>query len=120
TELRTLMKEIASTSNPSVRRVVSYIERSRNRNRDGVFVVEGIRENSRALKSGYELLELYFDHTLVEGHTLEGMLESPLNKSRMMSCTPAVFGQMAFRKGVPNTVGVYLQKPLEWTMLDFK
>jgi TrmH family RNA methyltransferase len=52
--------DITSASNPRIKRLVALRER-RERDREAVFVVEGIREVERAVESGMRPLEIYYD-----------------------------------------------------------
>lgn len=102
------MKRIESTKNSTIKKLQVYIEKSRDRKRDNVFVVEGIRENQRALLSGFEPEWIFYD----ENHhnqndiivSLEGI--SPI----IHECTAEVFSKIALRSGVPNWVGLYRRK----------
>jgi TrmH family RNA methyltransferase len=52
--------EITSVSNPRIRRLAALRDR-RQRDEEGVFVVEGSREMGRAVAAGVRLLEIYHD-----------------------------------------------------------
>lgn len=111
------MKKIDSPKNPTVKKVQGYLEKSRDRKKDNVFVVEGLRENERAVASGYEPLWFFYE----EGQLVENQLRDMLNNRDAMyhECHPSAFSKMAFRTGVPNAVGVFRRKPLEWGNVEF-
>jgi TrmH family RNA methyltransferase len=52
--------DITSVSNPRIKRLVSLRDR-KERDRESVFVVEGIRELERAVAAGMRPLEIYYD-----------------------------------------------------------
>ena len=52
--------KITSVSNPRIRRLAALRDR-RQRDEEGVFVVEGSREMGRAVAAGVRLLEIYHD-----------------------------------------------------------
>lgn len=101
------MKEIQSVQNPTLKKVVNYIEKARDRKKDGVFVVEGIRENQRALMSGYKPIWFFYD----EAHFTEGkfrdMIEYRGDGAWIHQCSSSVFSKIAYRAGVANAIGVY-------------
>jgi RNA methyltransferase, TrmH family len=52
-----MIKQITSTNNPAIKRLLQLQEKSRTRKKEGVFVAEGQREIELAMKGGYEILE---------------------------------------------------------------
>ena len=54
------MKEIISIQNPLIKQLTQLKEKSRERKKTGLFLIEGIREVSLALKGGYELETILF------------------------------------------------------------
>jgi len=55
--------EITSASNPRIKRLIGLRDR-RHRDRESVFLVEGVRELERATAAGHRPLEVYFDPDL--------------------------------------------------------
>lgn len=58
--------DITSTSNPRIRRLVALRDRQE-RDRESVFVVEGIRDLDRAIARGLQPLEVYYDPAILPG-----------------------------------------------------
>lgn len=52
--------DVTSASNPKIKRLVALRDRQE-RDREGVFVVEGLREIERAISAGIPALEIYYD-----------------------------------------------------------
>ena len=50
-----MIKQISSLQNPLVKQMLQLIEKSRERRKLGLFVIEGRRELQLALKGGYTL-----------------------------------------------------------------
>lgn len=111
------MKRIESTKNATIKKLQVYIEKSRDRKRDDVFVVEGIRENERAIQSGFEPLWLFYD----EAHHQESDILNVLDGRAPLihECTSDVFSKIALRSGVPNWVGVYHRSKREVNDIDW-
>ena len=51
---------ISSLQNPKLKRILQLQEKSRNRKKEGVFVVEGKREINLLLQAAYNITELYY------------------------------------------------------------
>tara|TARA_R110002096_G_scaffold377399_1_gene571247 strand:+ start:425 stop:1243 length:819 start_codon:yes stop_codon:yes gene_type:complete len=54
------MKEITSIQNPLIKQLTQLKDKSRERKKTGLFLIEGIREISLAIKGGYELETVLF------------------------------------------------------------
>jgi TrmH family RNA methyltransferase len=54
------VKLISSTQNSLVKRIMQLKEKSRERKKSGLFIVEGQREIALALKGGYTMQTLLF------------------------------------------------------------
>lgn len=50
-----MTKEISSTQNPLIKQLVQLTEKSRERRKNNLFVIEGVREISLALQGGYSI-----------------------------------------------------------------
>jgi TrmH family RNA methyltransferase len=66
--------DITSPSNPRIKRLVALRHR-RERDREGVFVVEGLREVERAAAAGMSALEVYYDPARYPGPPLASPIE---------------------------------------------
>lgn len=110
------MKRLESLQNPTVKKLRNYLQKSRDRKRDHVFIVEGIRENERALKSGYVPQWIFFD----EEHGNEAdIMEALEGRAPIIhECTSDVFSKLVLRSGVPNWLGVYERQ--ETTLQDLQ
>lgn len=53
-------KKISSIQNPVVKKLLQLQGKSRARKKEGLFVIEGVRETELAIQGGYELQEIYF------------------------------------------------------------
>jgi len=59
-----MIKQITSAQNPAVKRLLQLQEKSRNRRKEGVFIVEGLREIQLAFKGNYICEEFFFCDSL--------------------------------------------------------
>ncbi|MGH8871837.1 MAG: TrmH family RNA methyltransferase [Acidimicrobiia bacterium] len=74
--------DITSTSNPRIKRLVGLRDR-RERDRESVFVVEGIRDLERALAQGLSPLELYYDPSLFAAPPHPAALEATVTSEAL-------------------------------------
>lgn len=97
------MITISSSQNPKIKELVALRE-SRERRKQGLFVIEGVREIERALVSGYRCRTLYIEPTLV----LDGaqILIDRLPVSSQFTVTKEVFAKAAVRQGSDGLLAV--------------
>ncbi len=60
-----LNKEITSTKNQLIKKIIQLQEKSRNRKKEGLFVIEGVREISLAIKGNYILKTVLFCEEII-------------------------------------------------------
>lgn len=106
------MKELHSIRNPTVKKMIGYLEKSRERKKDEVFVVEGLRENARAIAKGYGPVWLFFSEDLLSESHMRDLIGYREQEAIVHSCNASVFGKLAFRAEVANVVGLYRKQPL--------
>ncbi len=94
---------IESTQNPKFKTMLRWREKSSARRKDGLCLVEGLREVERALASGWTpILALHRDG-----------VETPASL-RSFACTPAVFDRLVVRKGSAEVLVAF--EPKRWTL----
>ena len=59
-----MFKEITSLQNPIIKRILLLKDKAKQRNIEGVFVIEGQRELGLAIKGGYVIQSLLFEPNL--------------------------------------------------------
>lgn len=104
------MKQLHSLQNPTVKKMVGYLEKSRDRKKDEVFVVEGVRENARALAKGYVPLWIFYPESIAQESQIRDLMGYYENEALVHACSDAVFSKLAYRSGVLNVVAVYRQR----------
>ncbi|HSM62890.1 MAG TPA: hypothetical protein VK833_03020 [Gillisia sp.] len=71
-----MIKQISSVQNPTVKRLLQLQEKSRTRKKEGVFIVEGVREIGLAIKGGFEIGEIYFCAELFDAEQISVFLNN--------------------------------------------
>jgi len=97
-----MAEQITSLQNPKIKDLVSLETKSRERSARGLFVVEGRREISRAIASGFEPYELFFNGE-------EGEFESL--QCRKFQVSDKVYEKIAYREGTEGIVALFKAKP---------
>jgi len=96
------MKEIISIQNPLIKQLTQLKEKSRERKKTGLFLIEGIREVSLALKGGYELETILFYPELFSIEQLNDLttnvrLNAVETKPEIISISSDVYQKLAYR-----------------------
>ena len=104
------MEEITSQQNDRVKRIVKLQRKASFRRAEGLTVIEGAREVSRAIENGWQPAELWFPSNCVAAQnffqTLERKNEPPCNG---FQCSETVFEKITYRD---NPDGVLAVGPL--------
>lgn len=96
---------IESLQNPRVKRVLLLQQKARERQKQKLFVVEGSREVARALKSGFELEELWS----ISDNVISSF---KISEKQFISCSSAVFSKITYREHAAEVVAVFKTKTL--------
>ena len=92
--------------NPRVKSVLALMEKSRERRRSGLFVVEGAREAGLAVQGGYRL------QTLFVCREIWGESRPLPQAEQRFEMSPEVFARLAYREGSDGLLAVAWQKAL--------
>jgi TrmH family RNA methyltransferase len=89
------MKHISSIQNPEVRQLEHWNRKSRNRKKDGKFLLEGVRELRLALAGGYHPQTLYFCPEILPESVFGEV--AGLEGCPRVSLSPEVYRHLAYR-----------------------
>ena len=107
---------ITSLQNTAIKNIVK-LTKNKERKAQQLFVIEGAREFSLALQSGYEAMAVYVCRELFAKTDYPDVLNS-ISKSAIFDISVAVFEKIAYRE---NSDGiVVLAKPKSHTLSDIK
>ena len=110
---------ITSLQNARIKHLVQLQQKSSERRRTGLFVVEGQRELMHCVETGYDVESVFVcQRSKDEGQRDEGEgLRSKVKGTyTSFTVTPAVYEKIAYRGSTENVVAVVRQRPL--TLLD--
>lgn len=96
------MELITSLQNPRIKNLIQLQEKSRERRKQNLVVVEGFREAGIALKAGFLLKEAYYcpEISFLDLSTLP-------SESRIIEISTPVFQKLAYREGSDGFIGLF-------------
>ncbi|WP_323788076.1 RNA methyltransferase [Psychroserpens sp.] len=101
------LKEITSTQNPLVKQILVLKEKSRERKKSGLFLIEGQRELSLAIKGGYQIEKLLFYPDLVTEEQRSNLKVSQFNT---IEISKEVFQKLAHRHTTEGIIAIAKNK----------
>jgi len=109
--------EITSVQNPRVKTALSLFDR-RERDRSGLFLIEGYRELLRAFEGGAELKELFFCEALFLGENEKSLLHDFQEKGvKLYSCSEQVIRKISYRDRPDGLIAVASQMDVSFQKL---
>ena len=109
------MKQIQSPQNPLIKNILRLQEKSRERKKQQLFVVEGKREIGLALKGNFEIDSLLFIPQKIEHHYIK-----KFNAKEIIEISPEVYKKIAYRESTEGIIALAKSKHIELNSLLFK
>lgn len=103
------VKQISSPQNPLVKSVLLLKEKSRERKKTGLFVLEGLLELQLALKGDYVIKTLLFQEDLISKEAVFGMFQQS-DVPEIISVSKSVYQKLAYRETTEGLLAVVLSK----------
>ena len=103
--------EITSAQNPKLKEVAALMEKSRERRRQSLFVVEGMREIAACVRNGFDVKSIFFNSSIVQPQQLEDLLPRSCDAT-LFSLAPAAYSKIAYRESTEGVVAVVQEKRL--------
>ncbi len=98
--------EITSTHNPRVKQAAKLRQR-RAREEQGRFVIDGVREVTRAIAAGVHLVEVFVCESLCQSDERRAAVEhARASGAELLRVTPAVFEKLAFGERAEGLIAV--------------
>ncbi len=104
-------KLISSTQNPTLKKLATLQEKSRERRKTGLFLIEGIREINLAKQAGYEFVELFFCPAIIDIQLVEELMKGLIIKPEMIELSEDVYRKIAYRSGTEGIIASAKAKP---------
>lgn len=106
-----MLKQITSIQNPLIKNTGLLLTKAREREAQGLFVAEGLRELELAFKNNFEAEVIFFDESVTPFSRVQKLLEKAVHEPKeIVGVNQAVLGKIAYRTSVPNVVAVFKTK----------
>lgn len=106
-------KSISSAQNSLIKQLYNLQRKSRDRRKSGLFVVEGIREISLALKGRYNMESLLICEAIISRETINNLLKlSEEQQSAVISITIEIYDKLAYRNSTEGVIALMKSKDL--------
>ena len=114
------IKEISSLQNPLVKKVLLLKEKSRERKKANLFVLEGQLELELALKGGYDIQTLFFYDSIISKTDVMNLFQGFKTKPELISVSKDVYQKIAYRETTEGVVAIAQSRPHLLEELQFK
>ncbi len=110
------MKEIHSIQNPTIKNILKLQDKSRERKKSGMFIIEGKREISLALKGAYTLKMVLFCEGVITLDKLHGFITE---QTEVISVSKEVYQKVAYRDTTEGIIAVVQTKEFALENIQF-
>lgn len=117
-KIYSLHKQINSIQNPLVKELIQLQERSRVRKKKGLFIVEGIREISLAIKGNYTIKTILFCEEIIALTKVDELLKTANLDIEIIEVSKIVYQKISFRKTTEGVIALAIFKTLILSDLD--
>ena len=100
------MKEIISAQNPFVKKLLQLAEKSRVRKKEGLCVIEGLREVQLAIQGGYELQTILYQPELLNESVLQELLTTYHKPTEVIAISKEVYAKLSYRSSTEGIIAV--------------
>lgn len=106
-----MQKHISSVQNPLIKQLLQLREKSRERRKTGLFIIEGEREISLAVKGGYEIEALLYCKEIFSEDVLMHLISQPVDR---IEITMKIYKKLTYRETTEGIIA--LAKSREHTL----
>ncbi len=104
------IKQISSLQNSLVKKVLQLQEKSRERKKTGLFVLEGIRELQLALKGNYQITSVLFLAELLPEKEVSVLFEGTAFRPEITEVSKEVYQKLAYRETTEGLIALAVAK----------
>lgn len=98
-----MFKEITSLQNPIIKRILLLKDKAKQRNIEGVFVIEGQRELGLAIKGGYVIQSLLFEPNLFDESRIDAY---KTKETEIIQITSKIYNKIAYRGSTEGVIAI--------------
>ena len=107
-----MQKKITSLQNPLVKKVLLLKEKSRERKKTGLFIIEGLRELEYAQKNGYQIETVLYCTAIIDNINSKAYEQIEISKN--------VYQKLAYRETTEGIIAIVKSKEHRLESLSFK
>jgi TrmH family RNA methyltransferase len=111
------MKEITSIQNTYIKNLIKLQEKSRERRKQGLFLIEGKREISLAINANYEFDTILFYPELISEKEVLHLFNANINR---IEISKEVYQKLAYRDSTEGIIAVTKTKDFSLKSIHFK
>ena len=111
------MKYIESLQNSTIKNILKLQEKSRERKKSGLFLIEGKREISLAIKGNYSITSLLFCEALISENKLEAFTTE---NTEIIAVSKEVYQKIAYRNSTEGIIAIAKIKNFSLENIQFK
>jgi TrmH family RNA methyltransferase len=112
-----LMKEITSIQNSYVKDLIKLQEKSRERKKTGLFIIEGKREISLAIAANYKFDTILYFEELISDQEVLHLFNENINRIQI---SKEVYQKLAYRDSTEGIIAVAKSKSFSLENISFK
>ncbi|TXE16398.1 RNA methyltransferase [Psychroserpens burtonensis] len=109
-------KEISSTQNQLIKQILVLKDKSRERKKTGLFIIEGQRELVLAVKANYKITSVLFYPELISPEDLEVLISSEIERIKI---SKDIFEKLAYRSSTEGIIAIAEMKQHKLQDLKF-
>lgn len=104
------IQEITSNVNPKIKEVAALLEKSKERRKSSLFVVEGLREVNACISNNYEIVSIFFNNQIISPTDIDNLC---LPKDvKVFSTSANAYSKIAYRENTEGIIAVVKEKKL--------
>ncbi|MBQ5784682.1 MAG: RNA methyltransferase [Bacteroidales bacterium] len=104
------IQEITSNVNPKIKEVAALLEKSKERRKSSLFVVEGLREVNACISNNYEIASIFFNNQIISPTDIDNLC---LPKDvKVFSTSANAYSKIAYRENTEGIIAVVKEKKL--------
>lgn len=112
-----MYKSITSFHNPLIKQIVLLQEKSRERRNTGLFIIEGLREISLALKGGYLLKTVLLCSEIISEEEILKLKKSAGEETEFIEIASEIYQKLAYRSSTEGVLAIAEVKDLNISKL---
>jgi RNA methyltransferase, TrmH family len=110
-------KNITSFQNPLIKQIVLLQDKSRARRKLGLFIIEGMREISLAIKGGYLMKTLLFCSEIISEEEVFTLKETANSETEFIEISSEIYEKLAYRGSTEGVLAIAHTKDLNLSTL---